>query len=145
MTRLLALSTVFAVLSVPTVVSAQQPDEDTRQREADDRGQRALEQQEAIEQKAGAEDDETDEDEEENGEEVRLGLVGGPAVTFIETDLENVDEASDALVRYSFGAHAEYSYERAIGVALEVLYSRRGWETGSELEGLDEDTNFEFS
>ena len=133
-----ALSGLCVVLLLPSIAAAQWPEE-----ESDDDGKTTVVKQaeEETNESEGEENDEQD----EFTQEARFGLIGGPALTSLTADDEQFQDASDPLIRYSLGLHGEYTFYGGIGVALEWLFSRRGWETEGNIGPRNLDAAYEFS
>ncbi|MFB6351638.1 MAG: porin family protein [Bradymonadaceae bacterium] len=128
MTRLLALSILIVGLALPASAPAETTDDETTEN-ADDR----------VEQQVDG-----DADLQYFGR-FHAGIIGGPALSIISADDEAFQEASELVVRYSLGLHGEYRIYRGLGVALELLFSRRGWVTGGEVLEPDREVLYEFS
>ena len=138
MQRLHVLSGLCVVLMWPSIAAAQWPEE-----ESDEDGQTTVVRQ-ADEESEESEENETDEDDEFT-HKARFGLIGGPALTAVTADNEQFQDASDPLIRYSLGLHGEYTFYGGIGVALEWLFARRGWEIDGNVGARNLDAAYEFS
>jgi hypothetical protein len=74
-----------------------------------------------------------------------VGIIGGPGLTNITADDDDFETVSNSRVAYSLGLQFGLDFNEFFGLAPELLFSRRGWETSGEALGIDFKSDYVFS
>ena len=65
------------------------------------------------------------------------GIIGGPGLTGIYADSDELGDATDSVAGYSLGLQGTYGFASILELTPEILFSRRGWETEGTVAGRD--------
>jgi hypothetical protein len=74
-----------------------------------------------------------------------VGVIGGPGLTNITADDDDFETVSNNRVGYSLGLQFGLDFNEFFGLAPELLFSRRGWETSGEAFGIEFDSDYMLS
>jgi hypothetical protein len=62
-------------------------------------------------------------------QDAKFGIVGGPASNTVVADDGDYKDGVDPAALYSIGLQFDYEFHDFLGIAPELLFSRRGWNT----------------
>ncbi len=105
-----------------------------------------------VEQEADGDDDEQMEvrfenadDDGNDGVSGTFGVIGGPGLTNIAADDDDLGTVSGDQVGFSVGIQAGVDFNDIVGLAPQLLFSRRGWESEGEALDLELDNEYMLS
>jgi hypothetical protein len=78
-------------------------------------------------------------------QDAAFGIVGGPSSNTIIADNDDYKDSVDPVTLYSVGLQLDYEFHEFVGIAPEILFSRRGWHSEFDAGIASGETDYRIS